>query len=427
MNKQCLLEFQNKHQRIFTILNYCVFVLLSVFIFCTPFPYTTAITNISFYLAILIALFLIIFNPGAFTFKTPLTYPLIFFFLWSLASILWALNVENTINDVRGHLFNYIIFYFLLINFFHSRKRLEALAWLIVLSAAVFSVLGMIYYYVILGNLVEVIRLGGLTNTMENISTELPVNFIGTLNITAIFFCLYFLSRASFLYSRIAVILCALASFVAIILTQSRGSLVALVIAGSTLLVSIRKKKLLPIFLIAISVLIFLTPFQNRLDKTSLTERFKINYLTYEVLKDYPFKGIGFGMLTFNDSINRVDYVNKLPGKHRPVEINTMHNWLLDIAVRLGLVGLILFLGVIGVFIKMCWKTVKDARDEDIRSWGVYVTVAFLAYFVMGLVEPLFLFTASALIFYILLAMITILLRLNHEAQDVEVLPIDKQ
>lgn len=198
MNKQSLLEFHNRHEKLFRILNYCVFALLGIHIFCLPFPYTTAVTNISFYLAILMALVLLFFNPSIFTFKTPLTYPLIIFFLWSLLSIFWAVNIENTINDVRGHLLNYIIFYFLLINFFNSRKRLRALGWIVVLSAAIFSWLGIFYYYVILDNSIQLIRFGGLTKTGKNISTELPVNMIGTFNITAIFFCIFFSSEHPF-------------------------------------------------------------------------------------------------------------------------------------------------------------------------------------------------------------------------------------
>lgn len=426
MNKQCLLEFQNKHERFFAILNYCVFVLLGIFIFCIPFPHTTAITNISFYLAILIALFLIIFNPDAFTFKTPLTYPLIIFFLWSLASILWALNVENTINDVRGHLFNYIIFYFLLINFFHSRKRLETLAWIIVLSAAVFSVLGMTYYYVILNNSIQSVRLGGMTDTIGNVSTELPINMIGTLTITAIFFCLYIFFRASFMYQRVASGLCALISFVAIILTQCRGTLTALVVAVGTLLL-IRKKKFIPILLVVVIIIIFFTPFKARFDSFNLKQRLKIDYVSYQVWKDYPLKGIGFGMMTFVNNINKESYVNKLPERYRPAQICTTHNWLLDIAVRLGIIGLILFLAILFVFGNMCRKIIRQARDADIRLWGVCIVSAFCAYFVMGLFEPLFLFTASAIIFYILLAMITILSRLNHDTQTMEIKPVDKK
>lgn len=425
MNKLNFLEFKNKHRSVFTFLDYSVCILLSVFIFCTPFPHTTAITNISFYLAILIALFLMIFNSEAFKFKTPLTYPLIIFSLWAVGSIFWALNIENTINDLRKHLLNYIAFYFLLINFFYSRKRLEILAWVFVFSSVIFSVLGMIYYYVIMDNAIQSVRFGFLVNNLDNVSTELPVNFIGILNITAILFCMRFFSQESFRHRRIAIILCTLPLIIATILTQSRGSFVALVIAGITLLL-IKKRKLLPVFLVAIAVIIFLTPFKDRLDATSLSERLKINYVTCKVWKDYPLKGIGFGMMTFNNIAHKGGYVAGLPEKYKPMEVNTTHNWLLDIAVRLGVIGLILFLAILFAFVKMFWTIIRYSSDNGIKLWGIHLAIAFLVYFVMGLAEPLFLFTASALIFYILMALMTILFRLNNEAQTVEIQSVEK-
>lgn len=399
-------------------------MLLSVFIFFRPFPYTTSIINVSFYLAIGIALFLMFFKPSAFTFKTPLTYPLIAFFLWSLLSIFWALNVENTINDVRSHLLNHIILFFLLINFFRSRKRLAFLAWIIVLSATFFSLIGMIYYYVIMGNPLQSVRLGFIAANVGNVSTELPVNFIGALSMTAFFFCFYFFFESSSSGRRLLIIICALTSFAAMLLTQSRGTLVALFFAGGILLL-IKNRKLLPVFIVALIILVFLTPFKDRLDKDTIIERLKINYVTYEVLKDHPVKGIGFGMMTFEKSINKEDYINKLPPENRPKEIYSPHNLLLDIAVRLGVIGLILFSAVLFVFGKICWKIIQHAKDEAIKRWGLYVAIAFLAYFILGMAEPLFLFKASAMIFYILLGMIAILSRLNDEAQAVEVQSTD--
>lgn len=419
MFRQNLLSFQNKYRKYFTFLDYGVFALLGVFIFCRPFPYTTSVTEICFYLSLGIALFLMIFNARAFIFKTPFTYPLMIFFLWSLLSIFWALNVENTVHDVRAHLLNHIIFYFLLINFFRSRKRIEMLAWGIVLSAAFFSVIGSVYYYVILGNSIQSYRFGtGLVNG-ATASTELATNFIGTLNITAILFCLYFFSQSTTLYRRIAISLCALVSFIAIILTQSRGTLAAFAISVG-ILIWIKNKKVFPIFLGFIIFILALTPLKNRMDSFTVMERFKINYISCEVLKDYPLQGIGFGMLTFKKSTNKESYINNLPEKYRPIELITPHSWLLDIAVRVGLIGLLLFLPILFIFVKLYWKTVRHAKDERIRRLGSMVAIAALSYFVMGLTEPLFYFKASSMIFYILLGMISILSILCDDSETIK-------
>lgn len=418
MKRPHFLGSQSNQGKTLSRLNYCVFALLGMFIFFRPIPYTTSLINVSFYLALGIALFLFWATPGAFFLKTPLTYPLIIFFLWSLLSILWAIDVDNTINDVRGHLLNHIIFFFLMINFYSSRKRLDSLAWIIVSSAAFFSLLGLIYYYIIMDNPVKSIRFGFLMSDAKNVSTELPVNFIGTLNIPGIFFCLYLFNQSSYLYRRIAIVLCAVPTVVGMLLTQSRGTLAAFVFSVIALLV-LSKKKLMPVLvLITMTILILLSPATERLEASSLVERIKMNMVACEVLKDYPLKGIGFGMMTFNDSIDKEAYINRMPEKLRPAEIVVPHNWLLDIAVRIGLVGLVLFLVILYIFAAMCWQSFRHARDDGIKRLAMYLIVASIAYFIMGLLEPLFLFKASAMMFYILLGMMTVLSRLNHGPEE---------
>jgi len=230
INSRLKLQLSNS-QKVFEVLNQSVPVLIGIFIFFNPFPHTSAIKNISFYLAVLIVLVLIIFQRSTFTFKTPLTLPLMFFLLWATLSIFWSLNAENGIHDVRSHLLNHIILYFLLINSFNSRKRLTTLAWIVVISATIFSVAGMFYFYVILDNPIAS-RFGYLSiGNVANVSPELPVNFIGTVTVFAILICLHFIFQERPLYSRAAITTCLLLSLAATILTRSRGTFIALVLA----------------------------------------------------------------------------------------------------------------------------------------------------------------------------------------------------
>ena len=404
------LTASTKYGRLFKFLNLSIPILMGIFIFCNPFPHTTAITNVCFYLAILIALVLIFFKRHFFTFNTPLTLPLLFFLFWSFLSILWSLNVENTLYDVRGHLLNYIVFYFLLINSFNSRKRIASLAWIVVSSALSFSIIGMIYYYFIADAPIIATRFGHLLRNSVNLSTELPVNLIGTLTVFAMLICVHFFFQASRLYHRAAIVACMIPLIIATLLTQSKGTLLSLLIS-ITILLFLKARKTVPFFLLAIMFIVFLTPTKVE----SLKERLKIDYVTYQVIKDYPIKGIGFGMHTFINNIDKESYVNRVPEKYRPTEFYTPHNLLLDITVRIGLIGLLLFLYIIIVFGMMCWETIRHARDDDIRDWARCTVVSFVAYFTIGMAEPVFLFSASAIMFYVILAIITILWRLNQE------------
>jgi len=87
---------------------------------------------------------------------------------------------------------------------------------------------------------------------------------------------------------------------------------------------------------------------------------------------------------------------------------------LLDMMLRVGIIGLILFLCIIFAFIKMGWKIIRHSRDPAYRELAIYLNIAFLSYFLIGLFEPVFLFSASAIIFYVLLAMMTILWLCNR-------------
>ncbi len=130
---------ESRYHRFFIVLFYGVCALTGVFIFLSPFPHTNSIQNISFYLAVMMAVILIVLRTFPVVVKTPLTYPFLLFFLWSCLSLVWALNFENTLNDVRAHLLNHLILFFLIINFFNSKNRLHGLALIVVASAVCFS------------------------------------------------------------------------------------------------------------------------------------------------------------------------------------------------------------------------------------------------------------------------------------------------
>ena len=101
----------NNDFKIFDFLNQSVPVLMGVFIFFNPFPHTTAIKEISFYLSVVIVVALVPFKKTEFSLKTPMLVPFGLFVFWSFLSIFWALNVENTIHDLYSHLIRYIIIY----------------------------------------------------------------------------------------------------------------------------------------------------------------------------------------------------------------------------------------------------------------------------------------------------------------------------
>jgi len=304
------------------------------------------------------------------------------------------------------------VLYYILINFFNSRKGLVALSWTIIISASIFSIGGLFYYYFILGNSLA-------TRYALGLFTAIPTNLIGIITVFAIILSLHHLYSEIHLYRRAILIICLFPLFAATFLTQTRSSLLALFLA--VIISLFKNKRILVALLCAMLIVIAVTPIKNRIRSSNVNIitalRMEINHLTFEIVKDYPIIGTGFGMQTYK-RIDLSGYNERVPAKYRYKKIhNDPHNMLFSILVRVGFVGLALFLYIIFTFLRMCWKSTKYGKDDFIKNWGLCVTSAFIAFFVIGIFEPVFSHVHEVVLFTIF-AMITILWRLNKEIYD---------
>ena len=124
---------------VFDHLNWLIPALMGIFVFFNSFPHTTAIKEITLYLALLFVLVLAVAKKTEFTLKTPLTIPFLLFLAWSVAGIIIALNRPNTIHDIYAHYIKYLVVFFIVVNFFRTKRQFRMLVWIVVLSAALFS------------------------------------------------------------------------------------------------------------------------------------------------------------------------------------------------------------------------------------------------------------------------------------------------
>ena len=403
---------QNTRGKIFKILNLSVPILMGIFIFFNPFPHTTSIKEICFYGSVIIVLILIYFKKIDFSFKSPLTLPFALFVIWVFIGLFFALDKENSLHDFRAHLLKYLVLYYILINFFNSRKSFEILSWIIIISGGIFSIGGIIYFYVISGNHLSA-RLG-----LPEVG--IGVNYIGFFTIVAIFFSLTHLSIRVNLYLKITSMICVLASSVATILTGTRGAFLGLILP--LVLLFPRNKKTLTVFALIFLVILCLTPVKhilmpgNLIKKIQGDDRKNIWYTYLEVIKDHPIAGIGYGMQTYNKSI--IDkYEEKIPRQFKMQTFFAPHNTFIDVTVRLGIVGLALFLFIAFIFGRMGWQLIRYGRDDFIKTWALCLTATFVSFLIQGMFVDLLL-GIQIIIFFILMAMLTVLWRLNEEQED---------
>lgn len=405
----------NPQRRISDWLRLGVLILTGIFIFVNPVPHTTAIAEISFYLTVAILLVLLCGKQMNFTLKTPLTIPFGLFLIWGLFDLFFAINKANSIHDIYAHLVKYLFFFYVLVNFFASREKFLYLIWIVIISSTVFAAGQMIYDYIILGRDISM-KLGLYS------STEMPSNIVGIITIFALLLSLFHLKEEKEPAAKIILVVCLCILALATLATQTRGALIALL--ASLILSFFGNRKIVATVSLLILLAVLFLPVKNVLTASAIQNkvdtdlRLQIWRMYGEIVKDHPLTGIGFGMQTYYDEHLLARYNAQLPPEHRPTQLyKAPHNLLVDIAVRLGLVGLFLFLYIIFAFVRMGIKAAGKGRNDFIRDWEICLMAAFTAFFIQGLMENV-LSGPPAIVLYTILGMMTILWHLHGETPE---------
>ncbi len=405
---------------IYKFLNDAVPVLMGIYVFFVPIPHSTAIKEISFYLALSVTFVLVVSKKIHFAFDSPLTRPFVLFAAWALIGLPFAMFKWNSIHDFVFLFIKYLALYYILVNFFKSRERIVILSWIIVASLAIFSFGGMLYYYGYQGYKFLSDRIDFL---------EMEINIIGYPALFAILLAIALLPIARRKAAQVALLFSMAGTSLVLLLTRSRGTLLGLVL--SMMVLFPRRKVLVSLVSLFLVSLILVLPVQDRLTPEAIVTKLRIEervgiWRTYlEVVKDYPVMGIGFGMSMWQDQAFWDKYSFRLPPEKRfipdprlPLEIRFVKhdpaNLLMSILTRLGVVGLILWLYVLIAFTKTGWQIVRKGRDDFIKDFGICLSAAFVAYFVKGMFEPA-LSHVPAVVSYEIFAMMTILWRMQKE------------
>lgn len=210
------------------------------------------------------------------------------------------------------------------------------------------------------------------------------------------------LSRGSF--TRKAVLLVALTCVAAgIFLAMSRGALTALLVTTATLLlrVGIRKRLLIPLFVIALPLLFVPNLFYQRLEEARSdrgTGRLDVAFVGLEVIRHHPI--LGTGMATFPIVYDRyAGYAPVFRGYQR-----SSHNTYLQAWAETGMVGFGLLLLAVVYQLKTARAALGATGTGD---WsGVAVEAACWGALVFGLSASLE-FSKSFWLILILLTLIT--------------------
>ena len=412
---------KNKRE-LFKFLEHGIPVMLGIFIFIIPFPHKTAIQEISFYLSALILLFLITRKQTHFSFTSPFTVPFILFSLWVLFCIPFALDKGNSFHDFYAYLLKYLIIFYLLVNYFKSKRLFLILSWIIVISITIFLIGGIIYFYFLNG--------GTLQDRFGLPEVWVDINHIGFLAIPAIFIIIVFLTTEKNLYKKLFLFAPLILTILVVILSGTRGALLGLFI--STPFLFMKNKKIVIIAVACSIFLIMVTPVKNQLYIQALKDRvyqdaeigrLPVWYTHAQFIKDHPVTGIGFGMESYNfDSFMKNNL--KLPHKYQVFGSFTRaniphlpHNTLIDLTVRTGFVGLGLFFYCLYTFFRMGWLLYKNTKDVFIQNWNPCLMACCLSLLIQGMFADLMI-GLQVIYLFIFFAMINILWKIQENNKN---------
>ncbi|MFW8601941.1 O-antigen ligase family protein [Desulfobacterota bacterium M19] len=378
-----MLKTNNKLKTISTT----VFILTSIVIALNPFPHTTTIYEISYYLALVLTIFYLSQKRELAFLHNPLTVPVAIFTLWAFIGLFGALDIQTSIHDFNSHLLKYIALFAMLVTFTNTSKRLKILAWLVVISVTISSISGLYTFYIQGGH--------HLSQRFILSDPEYPVGPVGVMAMFALLFGLTLFRIEKNSLMRFGLSICLVILAVTVFAVQSRAIMLAMPLVFVVMFWG--NKKLLVIFLITALGAGFFTmeKFRGNPVKANYSPRLTINYIAFLVFKEHPVKGIGFGINTFGNPkfIDHEAYRKKVPKSIRnpTVVISSPHNMYMSMAVRSGLPGLLMYIYILYVALKMCVKVISCKGNNFARLWGYCLGSCLILLIVYGFFDVVFL------------------------------------
>ncbi len=199
--------------------------------------------------------------------------------------------------------------------------------------------------------------------------------------------------------------------FLAVVtLTQSRGALAGIVAAvGIVLLLWLRHSRwLLPLILIgmiAIVALFSLTNFVNEIlvneSSASATERLELWDRSAQIMRDFPFTGIGIG--TFEPTVRTLyPLLQSNPGAPQP----HAHNFYLQMGLDYGIGGMVAYLGLVTGAVLAGWRAVVRTPRTDCQWLALALVGGYLVFLIHSLLDAVGVSTKVSTVIWFLLGLL---------------------
>ena len=362
------------------------FLFVGIYVFLNPYPHTTAIRNISFYLAALLLLVHLFRVKAWKELATPFLMPVGLFVLWIFIGLFFALDIDRSVHDFRAHLLDYIVLFCLLAVMFPNGSRFRILSWLIILSVVGSSLHEIYIYYIKAGH--------SFSERIALVDQQLPVGPIGMMALYSLILSLALLTSSyETKAGKVLLGCCSMILFATVVFAQTRAVYLALPFSLGILFWG-KKRSLVSFLLIGIVLCGYGFIKLRSLSVENYTDRLTINYISYLIVKEHPVKGIGFGFNTFGDPkfIDHEYYRKQVPENilNNEVGITSPHNMWMGLMIRTGLVGFCLFFAIYVKALYMSFRLISASKNEEANIWGRVGGAGLVAIGIYGLFNVVF-------------------------------------
>ncbi len=329
-------------------------------------------------------------------------------------SAVTSISLEESRN-IAMLMIAFVLSYFIVINTIENKKQLKFVLYSFITAAVLTSIYG-IYQY-IFGNVYSQAWLD--SDMFEDIKMRVYSTFENP-NVYGEYLLLVipiiaglFWTEKGFL-KKTLLLGAAGITMLALILTFSRGCYLGIILAIGLLAISIDRR-----FIILGIGMLFLLPFIlpdsiiNRflsignMGDSSTSYRVSIWMGTIAMLKDYWLSGIGLGFTSFN-TIYPIYSYNNISAPHS-------HNLYLQLLVEYGIIGFIVFVGVVYNFYKE--TIISTLKNKNVVN--ISIICAMTGFFLQSMFDHTWYNYRVVLIFWIVLALGLVTASLNEGKENV--------
>lgn len=368
--------------------------------------------------------------------KTSLNIPIFSFLLCSLVASFHSVHVQNSLTAVLHDYFTYMIIFFCMVNTIHSQEQIKRILKAMLITCGLVCAYGVYGYYTGIA-----IRDERLVATFEYHSRI--AKYISLLLPIAVCLFFWYKDKLSRLSLALLVILCSFS----LILTMSRTSWVAILVA-MIFIGFVTQKKLLMIVLISVcALLISVLPSKFITHAKTITqvnkfftsqkilgERLLCWKSSIAIIQEHPLLGLGPGKKNFRDAYQQYGgkikdtekqlkkekaheqqqdiKTTKKESNKKVTSLSHAHNIFLHICVETGIVGLLSFLWL---FTTAFYAAIKSLRFSSVgyeKMLLLGITASLIAIFSHGLTDSFWKKPDALFLWYIISILFVVIHRM---------------